>query len=47
VTMTARFLVERFDAFQAALRELTRGSVEALIIETDPETIMPLGSFEE
>jgi uncharacterized YigZ family protein len=47
VTVTARFLVERFDAFQAALRELTRGSVEALIIETDLETIMPLGSFEE
>jgi uncharacterized YigZ family protein len=47
VTITARFLVDRFDAFQAGLQELTRGTVEALIIETNPETIMPLGSFEE
>jgi uncharacterized YigZ family protein len=47
VTITARFLVDRFDAFQLGLRELTRGTVEALIVETNPETIMPLGSFEE
>jgi uncharacterized YigZ family protein len=47
VTITARFLVDRFDAFQVGLRELTRGTVEALIVETNPETIMPLGSFEE
>jgi uncharacterized YigZ family protein len=47
VTITARFLVDRFDAFGAGLRELTRGTVDALIIETNPETIMPLGTFEE
>jgi uncharacterized YigZ family protein len=47
VTITARFLTGRFDPFQAGLRELTRGTVEALIIETNTETIMPLGSFEE
>jgi uncharacterized YigZ family protein len=47
VTITARFLDERFDAFRQALRELTRGTVDALIIETNPDTIMPLGSFKE
>jgi uncharacterized YigZ family protein len=47
VTITARFMVERFEDFQAGLRELTHGKVEALIVETNPETIMPLGSFEE
>jgi putative IMPACT (imprinted ancient) family translation regulator len=47
VTITARFMVERFVDFQAGLRKLTHGKVEALVIETNPETIMPLGSFEE
>jgi uncharacterized YigZ family protein len=47
VTITARFMVDRFEGFQVGLRELARGAVEALIIETNPETIMPLGSFEE
>jgi len=45
VTLTVRFAVQRFDAFQDALRELSRGSIQAEIIETDPETIMPLDSF--
>jgi uncharacterized YigZ family protein len=47
VTITARFIVERYEDFQVGLSELTRGTVEALIIETNPETIMPAGSFEE
>mgnify|MGYP006290012011 CR=1 FL=1 len=44
VTITARFAVERFPAFQAALQELSAGQIEALVMETNPETIMPLGS---
>ena len=42
VTVTARFPVEYFDNFQKALGELTRGRVTAEIIETNPDTIMPL-----
>ncbi len=45
VTLTIRFAVQRFEPFQDALRELTRGTVEAEMIETNPETIMPLDSF--
>ena len=45
VTLTARFAVERLDGFQQDLRELTRGGVQAEIVETNLETIMPLGSF--
>ena len=45
VTMTALFPVELFDGFQKDLSELTRGGVKAVIIETRPDTIMPLGSF--
>lgn len=45
VTLTARFATWHLDAFQAALRELSRGALQVEIIETDPETIMPLGSF--
>jgi uncharacterized YigZ family protein len=47
VTLVARFMVDRFETFQSALSELTRGSVQAVIIETNPETIMPLGSLPE
>lgn len=45
VTVTARFMIERYDDFQSGLSELTRGSIKAEIIETDMETIFPLGSF--
>jgi uncharacterized YigZ family protein len=45
VTITARFGLKPFNKFQNALKELTRGTVEAIIIETERETIMPLGSF--
>ncbi len=45
VTVTARFAVWHLEPFQSALRELSRGALQAEIIETNPETIMPLGSF--
>jgi uncharacterized YigZ family protein len=42
VTLTLRFRTERFDAFGAALRELSHGAVEAVVVMTDEATIMPL-----
>ena len=42
VTLTVRFRVERFDAFADALRELSRGPVEAVVVATDEATILPL-----
>ncbi|MGD9100724.1 MAG: YigZ family protein [Anaerolineae bacterium] len=42
VTLTARFAVEHFPAFQAALQELSHGQLEAEIVETDEATIMPI-----
>ena len=42
VTMTARFPVEQFPTFQATLQELSHGSVEAIIVETNEATILPL-----
>ena len=42
VTVTARFPVERVPAFQEALQELSNGTMEAVIVATDPATIMPL-----
>lgn len=44
VTVTARFVVERLPAFQAALQELSNGTLQAEIIATDEDTIMPLPS---
>ena len=41
VTISARFPVEHFPEFQADLGELTRGAVEAEIIETNLDTILP------
>lgn len=45
VTLTARFMVERLAGFQAGLNELTRGEVQAQIVETNLETIFPVESF--
>jgi len=42
VTLTLRFRAERFDAFGAALRELSHGAVEAVAVAADEATIMPL-----
>lgn len=41
VTLTARFAVEHFPLFQAALSELSNGSVQAEIIESG-ETLIPV-----
>lgn len=46
VTVTAQFTVARFPAFQDELREISHGSLAAEIIETDDNTIMPLGTFD-
>ncbi len=45
VTITARFVEEGLAPFQTELSELTRGQVQAEVIEYEPETIMPLGSL--
>jgi uncharacterized YigZ family protein len=42
VTVTARFAVERFPAFQVVLQEISAGQMAAEIIETDEATIMPV-----
>ncbi|MFQ5422040.1 MAG: IMPACT family protein [Anaerolineae bacterium] len=42
VTLTAQFTVAQFPAFQAALRELSHGAIEAEIIETNEATLMPI-----
>ncbi len=43
VTLTMQFPVEAFPEFQAALTELSHGSLTAEIIETDLNTIFPVG----
>ncbi len=42
VTLTARFPVDEFEGFQSALRELSAGQCEALIVETNPATLVPV-----
>ncbi len=42
ITLTARFRVGQYPAFADDLRELSHGAVEALVVETDEATIMPL-----
>ena len=46
ITVTAQFTVEKFPHFQTALGEMSHGSLEAEIIETNEETIMPIGEFD-
>lgn len=46
ITITAQFTVEKFPHFQTALGEMSHGSLAAEIIETNEETIMPLGEFD-
>jgi hypothetical protein len=41
VTLTIQLPVERFDAFQAALQEHSRGQLSAEVIETNEATIVP------
>jgi len=42
VTVTAQFAVEQFPAFQAALQELSNGALQAEIVETDENSLMPI-----
>ena len=42
VTVTARFAVEHYDPFQTALQEMSNGTLEAVTVETNEATIMPL-----
>lgn len=42
VTVTARFPVEQVNRFQAALQEMSNGTLEAIIVQTDEATIMPI-----
>jgi uncharacterized YigZ family protein len=42
VTMTARFPVEHYRAFEATLQEMSGGTLQAVITETDEATIMPI-----
>ena len=41
VTVTARFAVEHFPAFQAALQEMSNGALEPEIVETSEEQSCP------
>lgn len=46
ITLTIQFVVDKFPGFQEALTELSHGSLGAEIVETNEETIMPLGAYE-
>jgi len=43
VTLTLRFRAQQFPLFAEAVRELSHGSVEAVAVETNAATIVPLG----
>ncbi|MCD4673545.1 MAG: YigZ family protein [Anaerolineaceae bacterium] len=45
VTLVLQFAVDRFEAFQADLQELTNGRIQAEIVEENRDTIMPLGEI--
>ena len=45
VSVTARFAVDRFPAFQAALQEMSNGTLEAEIVETGYATLVPTGTM--
>lgn len=44
VTLTVRFVQDQLPAFQVALEEISHGQIEAVIVDQDESTIMPLGS---
>lgn len=46
ITMTIQFTVAKFPGFQEALRELSHGTLTAEIVETNENTIMRLGIFD-
>jgi hypothetical protein len=43
VTVTARFAAEDVPPFESDLQELSHGTLQAVVIETDAATIMFLG----
>lgn len=45
ITITALFTIESLPGFQSELSELTRGEIQAEIIETHHDTIFPLDRF--
>ena len=45
ITVTCQLTVDNFPTFQEALSELSHGTLQAEVIETNPETIMPIGAF--
>jgi uncharacterized YigZ family protein len=42
VTLTVRFVAERLAPFQAALGQMSNGTLQAQVVETDPTAIVPL-----
>jgi uncharacterized YigZ family protein len=44
VRLTARFPVEALEPFQGTLQELSNGQLEAVVVATDEETIVPLAA---
>ncbi len=46
VTVTARLTVEHFPGFQADLQEMSNGTLEAAVLETDESTIIPIQARE-
>ncbi len=42
ITISVQFQVEQFESFNSKLIELSRGKIKAEIVETNPETIMPI-----
>ena len=46
ITLTIQFVAEKFPGFQESLTELSHGSLDAEIVETNEETIMPIGAYE-
>jgi uncharacterized YigZ family protein len=43
ITITARLAVEHVPGFQAALQEMSNGTLEAVIVATNEATIVPIG----
>jgi uncharacterized YigZ family protein len=47
ITISAQFLVDQFPVFAAALRELSQGQIEATLIQSNEDTIMPIQKISE
>jgi len=47
VTLAVMFSQQRLPSFQADLQELSHGSLAAEVVDSNPETIMPVGAFDE